>query len=53
MHLCALRVLSDGLLKEWNEAHPTLQVVAGDRILAVGGVTLGAEDRVLGSLGTP
>ena len=40
-----LRILPEGLLKTWNDAHPSLRIVPGDRILAIGGATSGAEDR--------
>ncbi|CAE7309152.1 ML4 [Symbiodinium natans] len=37
-------ILPEGLLQEWNDAHPSFQIAAGDRILEIGGVTQGAED---------
>lgn len=37
-------ILPEGLLKNWNDAHPSLRIVPGDRILAIGGATSGAED---------
>ncbi|CAE7708607.1 ML5 [Symbiodinium necroappetens] len=37
-------ILPDGLLKNWNDAHPSSRIVPGDRILAIGGATSGAED---------
>mmetsp|Transcript_4054 Transcript_4054/g.9509 ORF Transcript_4054/g.9509 Transcript_4054/m.9509 type:complete len:213 (+) Transcript_4054:33-671(+) len=37
-------ILSDGLFSDWNEEHPAQQVVPGDRIVAVGGEQMGAEE---------
>ena len=46
--LLSLRILPDGAFEQWNYDNPALQVTAGDRIVAVGGDKLLAEDRLSG-----
>merc|ERR1719291_1644925 len=44
-----VKMIKDGLVKDWNTTHPDMKVLVGDRIIEVNGVK-GSFSKILGAL---